>query len=99
MDKKNIFMIVDTKIQFDARVQRSAMALSSRYNITLLSLNSDLNYTNPHFQSIVYTNKYLKGFLLKVVFFFGMTYPVNNLLSETIITLIVPICQETNQLF
>lgn len=74
MDKKNIFMIVDTKIQFDARVQRSAMALSSRYNITLLSLNSDLNYTNPHFQSIVYTNKYLKGFLLKVVFWMYILY-------------------------
>lgn len=74
MYKKNIFMVVDTNIQYDARVQRSAMALSSHFNITLLSLNSDINYSNSHFQSIVYKNKYLKGFSLKIVFWLYIIY-------------------------
>lgn len=51
-------MIVYNTIQNDARVIRAAEALSKiGYNITVLSCNSDLNYVNPNFESVVYTSK------------------------------------------
>lgn len=67
MKKKEILMIVNTPIQYDARVQRAASALKE-YGVTVLSLNGDRNYRHPNFESRIYTNHWCKGFMLNLVY-------------------------------
>ena len=64
----NIIMAVYNSIQNDARVIRAAEALNKDgHKITVLSCNSDVNYSNPAFKSVVYSYP-KKGFRLLLHF-------------------------------
>lgn len=66
----NIIMAVYNSIQNDARVIRAAEALNKDgHKITVLSCNSDVNFSNPAFESIVYSYP-KKGFRLLLHFWF-----------------------------
>lgn len=63
--QKHILISVFNPIQFDARVIRSAEALNEiGKNVVVISYNSDLNYRNSHFVSIVFNGKVNKFSLL-----------------------------------
>lgn len=63
---KKILMVVNTEIQKDARVLRSAKALCDKYQIDIISMNSDANFKSPDFNSIIYENHKNHGFLLNL---------------------------------
>ncbi len=67
MCNKRILMMVNTPIQYDARVQRAANALKE-FGVTVLSMNSDKAYSNSDFESKVFVNTFFKGFILNVLF-------------------------------
>jgi glycosyltransferase involved in cell wall biosynthesis len=65
-------MIVYNKIQQDPRVIRAAEAIAAlNEKICVLSCNSDKNYENSHFKSIIYTSK-RTGPLLLIFFWIYM---------------------------
>jgi len=47
--KKRVVMIVYNEIDYDGRVQRSAVALSHNYDLTVVSIDSCRNYYNENF--------------------------------------------------
>jgi len=49
--KKRIAMIVYNEIDYDGRVQRSAIALSKKYHVTVISIDSGRNYYNDNFST------------------------------------------------
>jgi glycosyltransferase involved in cell wall biosynthesis len=80
MDKKSlILMFVFNKIQHDPRVIRSAECISElNHDINLISCNSDINYRNRAFNSIVFSMK-MKGFALLATFYFRcLLYALKN---------------------
>lgn len=74
----NILIIVYNKIENDARVIRSAEALATIANVTLVSFGSDCSYKNKHFKSIVFTSGSISqlnllNFWIKVLRYFIRT--------------------------
>jgi len=49
--KKRVVMIVYNEIDYDGRVQRSAIALSQKFNLTVISIDSGRNYYNENFET------------------------------------------------
>jgi len=49
--KKRIAMIVYNEVDYDGRVQRAAIALSKKYHVTVVSIDSGRNYFNDNFST------------------------------------------------
>lgn len=60
MSKPKLLMAVYNEIDYDGRVQRAAEALSQTFDVTVFSIDSGLNYVNPHFVSKVVSVPSLK---------------------------------------
>lgn len=74
-----VLMAVYNTIQTDARVIRAATALhSSGYDVCVLSCNSDVDYRNEHFASVVYTSPKRGGRLLIAFWLFVLKYALKH---------------------
>jgi len=51
-DRPRLLTAVFYTIEHDGRVQRAAEALSERFDVTVLSVASGAQYSNPHFRSV-----------------------------------------------
>lgn len=80
MDNRTfILMVVYNKIQYDARVIRSAEALSNlSENIKVISCNSDIKFKNEKFKSIVYTSGLKESLLLFSFWIYIFKYSILN---------------------
>lgn len=77
-NKSCVLMVVYNQIQHDARVIRAAEVVSDFGSVVVVSCNSDLNYTNDKFQSVVFSST-LKGPLLLIRFWlFFICYAIKN---------------------
>ena len=72
-------MAVYNPIQYDARVIRAAEALDSMgEKIVVISCNSDSNFKNPNFESIVYQSKHKGAISLLSFWFFVIKTAIKN---------------------
>ena len=74
-----IIMAVCNKIQYDARVIRSAETIADlKQEVLVISCNSNVNYNNKKFKSIVFQSKKQGHMLLISFWFYVMKFCIKN---------------------